>query len=138
MQIGLIGLGRMGSNMVRRMMKAGHECVVYNRSPGPVEAMEAEGAIGTRSLAELVDKLSAPRAIWLMVPAGVVDRMIDDLVPREELLTSPEVEPSSASGSEGCSRRRNSTSTLRCAHPTPASSPSGTSRPARWHSPADR
>jgi 6-phosphogluconate dehydrogenase len=81
MQIGLIGLGRMGSNMVRRMMKAGHECVVYNRSPGPVEAMVAEGAIGTRSLAELVEKLTVPRAIWLMVPAGIVDRMIDELVP---------------------------------------------------------
>ena len=81
MQIGLIGLGRMGSNMVLRMMKAGHECVVYNRSPGPVEAMEAEGAIGSRSLAELVEKLAAPRAIWLMVPAGIVDHMIDDLIP---------------------------------------------------------
>ncbi len=79
MQIGLIGLGRMGSNMVRRIMKAGHECVVYNRSPGPVEAMEAEGAIGSRSLEELVEKLTPPRAIWLMVPAGIVDRMIDDL-----------------------------------------------------------
>jgi len=79
MQIGLIGLGRMGSNMVRRLLKAGHECVVYNRSPGPVEAMVAEGATGSRSLAELVEKLSPPRAVWLMVPAGVVNRVIDDL-----------------------------------------------------------
>ena len=79
MQLGMIGLGRMGANMVRRLMKAGHECVVYNRSPGPVEALVTEGAVGTRSLAELVEKLSPPRAVWLMVPAAVVKRVIDDL-----------------------------------------------------------
>ncbi len=81
MQTGMIGLGRMGANMVRRMMQAGHECVVYNRSRGPVEEMVAEGAVGADDLADLVSKLEAPRSIWLMLPAAIVDRVIDDLVP---------------------------------------------------------
>jgi 6-phosphogluconate dehydrogenase len=81
MQLGMFGLGRMGANMAKRLLRAGHECVVYNRSPGPVEALEKDGAIGARSLDELCAKLATPRAIWLMVPAGVVDSTIGDLLP---------------------------------------------------------
>lgn len=81
MQIGIVGLGRMGANMARRLMRAGHECVVYNRSPGPVAEMVAEGAEGSHELTELVAKLDAPRAIWLMVPAATVDAMIEQLEP---------------------------------------------------------
>ena len=81
MQLGMIGLGRMGANMVRRLMGAGHECVVYNRTLSAVEQLEKEGAIGSASLNELVDKMAKPRSIWLMVPAGVVDRTLEDLVP---------------------------------------------------------
>jgi 6-phosphogluconate dehydrogenase len=79
MQLGMIGLGRMGANMVRRLMKAGHECVVYNRSPGPVEEMQKEGAIGSSDLDDFTAKLSKPRAVWLMVPAAVVDQQIETL-----------------------------------------------------------
>ena len=81
MQLGMFGLGRMGANMAKRLLKAGHDCVVYNRSPGPVEALEKDGAIGARSLEDLCAKLANPRAIWLMVPAGVVDATIADLLP---------------------------------------------------------
>ncbi len=84
MQLGMIGLGRMGANMVRRLMKSGHECVVYNRSPGPVQEMQKEGAIGAADLDDFVAKLDKPRAVWLMVPAAVVDRQIDDLRERLE------------------------------------------------------
>ncbi len=79
MQIAMIGLGRMGANMVRRLMKAGHECVVYNRSPAAVDALVKEGAIGSTSIKELVSKLKAPRAVWMMVPAGAVDATIREL-----------------------------------------------------------
>ncbi len=82
MQIGLIGLGRMGGNMAQRILKAGHQVVVHNRSLEPIKAMEAKGAIGAYSLQELVKKLTPPRAIWLMVPAGApVTQMIRDLLP---------------------------------------------------------
>lgn len=81
MQIGVIGLGRMGANMVRRLMRAGHECVVFNRSPGPVQALAAEGAIGASSLQDFVSRLATPRAVWLMVPAAVVDQNIAALLP---------------------------------------------------------
>ncbi|HEB93434.1 MAG TPA: decarboxylating 6-phosphogluconate dehydrogenase [Gammaproteobacteria bacterium] len=80
MQLGMIGLGRMGANMVRRLMKDGHECVVYNRSPEPVKAMEGEGAIGASDLDEFIATLETPRVVWLMVPAAVVDQNIDALV----------------------------------------------------------
>jgi 6-phosphogluconate dehydrogenase len=70
MQLGMIGLGRMGANMVRRLMRAGHECVVYDRNPAAVADLAKDGAIGARSLDELVGKLAAPRAVWVMVPAG--------------------------------------------------------------------
>ena len=81
MQLGMIGLGRMGANMVRRLMRGGHECVVFDRSPDAVKDLAKDKAIGTTSLADFVKKLSKPRAIWLMVPAGVVDKSIADLAP---------------------------------------------------------
>src|SRR5436309_2140910 len=81
MQIGMVGLGRMGSNMVRRLLRGGHECVVFNRSPKPVEELTKENAIAAASLKDLVSKLRKPRSVWLMVPAAVVDDMIDALAP---------------------------------------------------------
>jgi 6-phosphogluconate dehydrogenase len=82
MQLGMIGLGRMGANMVRRLLKDGHQCVVHNRSQGPVEQMVSEGAIGSDSLDDFLSKLDAPRVVWLMVPAAVVDQHIDELSKR--------------------------------------------------------
>ena len=79
MQIGMIGLGRMGANMVRRLLKNGQECVVFDRSPKVVNDLVKEKAIGATSLADLVRKLDQPRAIWLMVPAAVVDETIGEL-----------------------------------------------------------
>jgi 6-phosphogluconate dehydrogenase len=84
MQIGMVGLGRMGSNMVRRLLRDGHECVVFNRSPGPVQELVKEKAIGSTSLSDLLQKLKKPRAVWLMVPAGIVDEMIAQIVPHLE------------------------------------------------------
>jgi 6-phosphogluconate dehydrogenase len=84
MQIGMIGLGRMGANMVRRLIRKGHSCVVFNRSPQAVNELVKEKAIGATSLADVVKKLEAPRAIWLMMPAAVVDDTIADLSPHLE------------------------------------------------------
>ena len=84
MQIGMIGLGRMGANMVRRLIRKGHSCVVFNRSPEAVNELVREKAIGAASLAEVVKKLEKPRAIWLMVPAAAVDGTIADLSPHLE------------------------------------------------------
>jgi 6-phosphogluconate dehydrogenase len=81
MQLGMIGLGRMGANMVRRLIRNGHECVVYDRSKQAVNDLVKERAVGVSSLADLVKKLEKPRAVWLMVPAAVVDRSIADLLP---------------------------------------------------------
>ena len=81
MKLGMIGLGRMGGDMVRRLMKAGHECVVYDHSSSAVEALAQEGAQPAGSPQELVDGLETPRAIWMMVPAAVVDKVLDDLEP---------------------------------------------------------
>ena len=81
MQIGMIGLGRMGENMVRRLLAGGHDCVVYNRTAGPVAALAKEGAVGTASPEEFVARLQPPRTVWLMVPAAAVDAAIDTLVP---------------------------------------------------------
>ena len=77
----MIGLGRMGANMVRRLIAGGHDCVVFDRSPAAVAALVAEKAVGAGSLAEFVGKLSTPRAIWLMVPAAVVDQSIAEIAP---------------------------------------------------------
>src|SRR5690625_7340591 len=80
MQLGMIGLGRMGANLVRRVMRAGHECVVYDRNVDAVHELAAEGALGADSVGDLKEKLSAPRAVWVMVPAGsVTDSVIDEL-----------------------------------------------------------
>ncbi len=81
MQIGMIGLGRMGANIVRRLMRAGHRCVVHDLSRGAVEGLAGEGAVGAYAPDELVSKLSPPRAIWIMVPAAAVDATIDALAP---------------------------------------------------------
>jgi len=80
MQIGIIGLGRMGANMARRLLKRGHDCVVFDMSPKAVQELVAEKAVGSFSLAEFVTKLTKPRAVWLMVPAAVVDKTIADLL----------------------------------------------------------
>jgi 6-phosphogluconate dehydrogenase len=81
MQLGMIGLGRMGANMVRRLTKGGHQCVVYARNPTTVKELEGGGVTGANSLAELVGKLTAPRVVWLMVPAAGVDAVIAQLAP---------------------------------------------------------
>jgi 6-phosphogluconate dehydrogenase len=81
MQLGMIGLGRMGANMVRRLLKNGHECVVFDRSASAVNDLVKEGAVGATSLADLVMKVDPTRAIWLMVPAAVVDQTIGELSP---------------------------------------------------------
>ena len=81
MQLGMIGLGRMGANMVRRLIRSGHDCVVYDRSADAVRGLAAEGATGSDSLATFVAQLSQPRAVWLMVPAAVVDETIAALLP---------------------------------------------------------
>ncbi|MBL6617164.1 MAG: decarboxylating 6-phosphogluconate dehydrogenase [Reyranella sp.] len=84
MQLGMIGLGRMGANMVRRLLKGGHECVVFDMSLKAVAELVKEKAVGAGSLAEFTKTLSKPRAVWLMVPAGVVDKTIADLLPHLE------------------------------------------------------
>ena len=84
MELGMIGLGRMGANMVRRLIKKGHRCVVFDRSPQAVADLVKERAIGADSLIDLVRKLEKPRALWLMVPAAVVDQTIADLLPHLE------------------------------------------------------
>ncbi len=81
MQLGMIGLGRMGANMVRRLVRHGHQCVVFDMSPNAVAELVKDNATGSASLADFVRKLEKPRAIWLMVPAAVVDRSIGDLLP---------------------------------------------------------
>ena len=81
MQLGMIGLGRMGSNMVRRLMQAGHQCFVYDLDPEAVEAVAKDGAVAATSLADLASKLTSPRTVWMMVPAAVVDPTLKTLVP---------------------------------------------------------
>jgi 6-phosphogluconate dehydrogenase len=84
MQLGMIGLGRMGANMVRRLLKGGHQCVVFDVSPQAVTELAQEKAVGTSSLTDFVTKIEKPRAVWLMVPAAVVDHTIADLLPSLE------------------------------------------------------
>src|SRR5580692_9119765 len=81
MQLGMIGLGRMGANMVRRLLRGGHDCVVFDMSPKAVEELVQEKAVGAVDLRDLVKKLETPRTVWLMVPAAVVDKTISSLVP---------------------------------------------------------
>jgi 6-phosphogluconate dehydrogenase len=81
MQLGMIGLGRMGGNMVRRLLKGGHQCVVYDGSANAVAELVKEKAVGTTKIADFVKKLTNPRVVWLMVPTGVVDNVIADLLP---------------------------------------------------------
>ncbi len=81
MQLGMIGLGRMGASMVRRLLKKGHECVVFDTQGAAVTALQKEGATGATSLADMVSKMTRPRAIWLMVPAAVVDQGLEQLAP---------------------------------------------------------
>ena len=81
MELGMIGLGRMGTNMVRRLLRAGHQCVVYDLQPEAVQALVKEGAVGTMSLEEFAHKLKAPRAVWMMVPAAAVDPTLKSLIP---------------------------------------------------------
>jgi 6-phosphogluconate dehydrogenase len=84
MQLAMIGLGRMGANMVRRLLKGGHKCVVFDTSPKAIEDLAKEKAVGATSLADLARKLEKPRAVWLMVPAAVVDKTIEAVVPHLE------------------------------------------------------
>jgi 6-phosphogluconate dehydrogenase len=84
MQLGMIGLGRMGANMVRRLLKGGHQCVVFDRAPQAVQELTHEKAVGASSLVDLVKNLEKPRAVWLMVPVAVVDNTIADLLPSLE------------------------------------------------------
>src|SRR5437773_2668816 len=82
MQIGMIGLGRMGANMVRRLMRGGHHCVVYDKNAEAVHSLAEEGAVGAASLDDFVAKLDHSRAVWLMVPAAVVDSTLSDFAAR--------------------------------------------------------
>ncbi|GIK34756.1 MAG: 6-phosphogluconate dehydrogenase (decarboxylating) [Gammaproteobacteria bacterium] len=81
MQLGMIGLGRMGRNMVQRLLRAGHSCVVSDRSPGPAAELARVGAVAAASLADLVQKLAPPRAVWIMVPVDAVQGVVDELAP---------------------------------------------------------
>lgn len=84
MELGMVGLGRMGGNMVRRLLRGGHRCAVFNRSPKPVEELVKESAIAASDLVDLVKKLAKPRAVWLMVPAAAVESTISQLMPHLE------------------------------------------------------
>jgi 6-phosphogluconate dehydrogenase len=81
MEVGMVGLGRMGSNLVRRLLKAGHPCVVYDLHPEAVQAVVSEGAVGATTLNDLVARLSRPRVLWMMVPAAAVEQTLEALVP---------------------------------------------------------
>jgi len=103
MQLGMIGLGRMGANLVRRLMRDGHQCVAYDRNPEVVKGLELEGAVGANSLAEFAEKLDRPRNIWIMVPAGVVGTTLEQLRPLldpgDAVTTSPVPRTSSRTAS---------------------------------------
>ena len=99
MQLGMIGLGRMGSNLVRRLMLDGHECVVYDLNPATVQALQGEGAAGASSLDDFVERLSPPRVAWMMVPAAFVGDMVEKLT------------ATTSSGPRSSARRESTTST---------------------------
>jgi 6-phosphogluconate dehydrogenase len=79
MQLGMVGLGRMGANIVRRLMRDGHECVVFDVNPDSVKGLEDEGAIGGTSMEDFVDKLSSPKVVWVMIPAGITGRIVEQV-----------------------------------------------------------
>ena len=110
MQIGMIGLGRMGANMVHRLLAGGHRCVVFDRAPQAVEELARATAVGASSIADLVKKLETPRAVWLMVPAAVVDPTIRTFCRISRRGTSPSTAAipitSTTSGARGSSPRR--------------------------------
>src|SRR3954454_3413668 len=81
MQLGMIGLGRMGAGMVRRLMKDGHDCVVFDLNADAVKDLADDGAVGSDSMEDFIGKLETPRSVWLMVPAAIVDKMLDQLIP---------------------------------------------------------
>ena len=81
MQVGMVGLGRMGANLVRRLMAGGHECVVFDLNPDAVATLTTEGAVGSGSIEEFVSRLAAPRVVWIMIPAAFVDSTIASLRP---------------------------------------------------------
>ena len=94
MQLGMIGLGRMGANLVRRLMRDGHRCVAYDRNPDVVKSLAAEGATGAESLADFVAKLDKPRAMWIMVPAGdATEAQIEELLEHRGHLPITEQRP---------------------------------------------
>ena len=84
MQLAMVGLGRMGANMVRRLLQGGHQCVVFDKSPKAVSDLAKEHAVASASAAEMARKLEKPRVVWLMVPAAVVDQTIAEIVPHLE------------------------------------------------------
>ena len=88
MQLGMVGLGRMGAGMVRRLMRGGHACVVYDVNPAAIPPLEQDGATGAATIDAFVAKLTPPRAIWMMVPAAVVDQTIERLAPHLSPATS--------------------------------------------------
>src|SRR5471032_164718 len=81
MKLGMVGLGRMGSNMVRRLLRAGHQCVVFDVNPKAADPLVADGAVAASSLSDLVEKMEQPRAVWIMVPAAFVDATLEKLTP---------------------------------------------------------
>src|SRR5262245_52178108 len=82
MQLGMMGLGRMGANMVRRLVRGGHHCIVYDAHPAAAQELATEGAVAASSVDDFVGKLTPPRAVWLMIPAAVVDQTLGDLAAR--------------------------------------------------------
>jgi 6-phosphogluconate dehydrogenase len=105
MQLGMIGLGRMGANIVRRLMREGHTCVVYDTHPDAVAALVKEGATGASSPEEFAAKLEKPRAAWIMVPAAVTDKVIQSLLPHFEK------DAMTGGGPRNCSPEASTTST---------------------------
>jgi 3-hydroxyisobutyrate dehydrogenase-like beta-hydroxyacid dehydrogenase len=116
MQIGMIGLGRMGANMVRRLLEGSHECVVFDRVATAVDELAREKAVGASSLADLVSKLKAPRAIWMMIPGAFVEQVIADLLPHSSRATSSSTAATPTTsmtfGSPGNSRPGRSTTSI--------------------------
>ncbi len=122
MQLGMIGLGRMGANLVRRLMRDGHRCVAYDVNPNAVKSLAGEGATGAESLADFVAKLEAPRNIWIMVPAGIVDQTLEQLgrCSRRTTWSSTAGTPTTATTSPGPGTSRRTASTTWTSGPAAA------------------